>query len=201
MNDSRGTIFFAGLFPGKNQVLLEELCKRFRVITLKGFYFESGQWKPELAEEIIPEEELIIQEVEIVFLMNELLTFLDRDLKRLAPEFSESPISLNELHSFYPMCKVAISMAFVFKKLIEYVKIDLVISNADYSGMRRPITIEAKKLGIPTLNIEHGYFAMSPGAGALIAPEKHSAWFDASDFINLDNELEKKYWEQFNEHC
>lgn len=197
MLDDRPTIFAAGLFPGKNKVFLEELCKRFRVITIKGFYFEPSETlKPELAEDLLPKEELNIPETEIVFLMHELLDGLRLDLKEISPDFSDIDIEREELDSFYPICKSVISMAFVFKKLVNYIKIDMVVCNADYSGMRRPIIMEARRLGIPTLNIEHGYFAMAPLPSALKDPQKHSAWFAISDFVNLDNELEKIYWEE-----
>lgn len=197
MLEDRFTIFAAGLFPGKNKVFMEELCKRFRVITIQGFYFEpSPKYKPEVVEDLLPKEEQNIKETDIVFLMHELMNSLKLNLGGISTRFSEVSISHAELNTFYPICKAAISMAFLFKKLIKHIKIDMVVSNADYSGMRRPIVIEARRHGIPTLNIEHGYFAMAPLPFALKDPKKHSAWFAISDFVNLDNELEKTHWEE-----
>ena len=64
-----------------------------------------------------------------------------------------------------------------------------VVTSADYDGLRRPWVLASRAQAIPTLCIEHGFLAPIPQP-EVMKPEfrRHLAY--ASDFVNLDNEIE-----------
>lgn len=192
----RKTIFSVGLFPGLNQQLMQHLCQEFRVITFQGHAFEPAPGvKPEIVEDILGEDELRLDYEEAFWEMGQFLEFTKSEIEKLFPDSSKPPLGRREYKGFHASCVSAFVLAQLFRKLAEKVKIDMVVSNADYSGLRRPVIIEAKKLGIPTFNIEHGFFAACPAPSALKSKSAYSSCFAISDYVNLDNNLEKEYWE------
>lgn len=67
--------------------------------------------------------------------------------------------------------------------------VDLVISGSDYGVASRSVVLAAKKLGIPTLNIEHGFY-FSRFNPELVRGKSVLSTVFTSDFANLDNALE-----------
>jgi len=78
-----------------------------------------------------------------------------------------------------------------FRAFLAQHPVDMVISGADYSGQARIIARLARRLGLPTLDLEHGFFFNS-FAPDYRRPKGHMPTFFASEYVNLDNELEKK---------
>jgi len=76
-----------------------------------------------------------------------------------------------------------------FLSLTNYRKICLVLVSAEYSYLSRPIVIEAKKKGIPVMNIEHGFFAGSCYPDAKISESPQLSPF-ISDYVIVNNNFE-----------
>ncbi len=76
-----------------------------------------------------------------------------------------------------------------FRYFVQRHLVDMVISGSDYASHSRAITRAARALGIPTLDLEHGYFftRIVPNLGR---PRGKMPLIFASEFVNLDNELE-----------
>lgn len=192
----RKTIFSVGLFPDLNKQLMQHLCQEFRVITFQGHAFEPTPGvKPEVVEDILGADELRLDYEEAFWEIGQFFEFTKSEIEKFFPDSSKPPLGRSEYKSFHASCFSAFVLAQLFRKLAEKVKIDMVVSNADYSGRRRPVIIEAKKLGIPTFNIEHGFFAATPAPSTLKSKSAYSNWFAISDYVNLDNNLEKEHWE------
>lgn len=69
--------------------------------------------------------------------------------------------------------------------------VDMVISGSDYGSHSRSVVMAAKELGVPTLNIEHGFYFMRADWDLADGPGYLPTLF-LSDFANLDNGLEKE---------
>ncbi|MCH7678253.1 CDP-glycerol glycerophosphotransferase family protein [candidate division KSB1 bacterium] len=192
------TIFAVGLFPDKNKNFLRNLCKRFRVIMLRGQCFDpGGKYSPEAVEDLLPEEDQQLKSQEFNWELYRCMKFTEQQLKILLGGSDQSQLTKEEYERLFRTTSTASLMAHVFKKLTERIKIDMVVSNADYSVFRRPIVLEAKKMGIPTLNIEHGFFATTIEPSALIDKNRMPSLIFFSDFVNLDNQIEKEIWEKY----
>ncbi|MFQ5652121.1 MAG: hypothetical protein ACE5IY_19500 [bacterium] len=192
------TLFLAGLFPDKNREILSQLCRHFRVIMLRGHNIARGRSpQPEIAEDLLGEQDQLQEHDEIFWQVHKLLQHTELELKRLFQNQKATPLTYEEYSSLYHISLSARYMAYIFNRVADRVKIDMVICNADYSASRRPIVVEAKRRGIPTLDLEHGFAAAGPGVSALRCQEKPTTLSFASDYVNLDNELEREYWQGY----
>lgn len=72
--------------------------------------------------------------------------------------------------------------------------VDLVISGSDFSSHSRPIARAARRLGLPTLDLEHGFF-FSRLTGDWCRVHGRMPLLFASEHVNLDNALEKELLE------
>lgn len=76
-----------------------------------------------------------------------------------------------------------------FRVFVQQHPVDLVISGSDYGSHARVIARVAREMGIPTLDLEHGFFFNH------ITPEYTRTYgklplFFTSEYVNLDNALE-----------
>ncbi len=196
MAEQKKTVFATGLFPDKNRNLLENLCRHFRVIMLKQQAFPAAEGSlAEFAENVLAEEELQTDGQLFMWEFHKCIKFTEQKLADLFPE--ENSLSKDEFESFLKTARTASWMAHIFKRLAEKIQIDMVVTNADYSVFRRPIVVEAKRLGIPTLDIEHGFFAMSPEPSVLVEESRGPSLLFLSDFVNVDNQIEKELWGKY----
>ncbi|MFQ5638780.1 MAG: hypothetical protein ACE5IR_12380 [bacterium] len=190
------TIFAVALFPDRNQEFLKHLCQNFRVIMFGGNRFEtSDDLHVEAAEELLKEKNEILSDEEFAWELHKCAAFSQEKLLDLMPNEVPPPLRYEEFSDMYKRALTAVWPAYIFRQLAKHIKIDMVIGNADYSGFTRPTVIEAKRQGIPTLDIEHGYMAVR------WEPEAYQSNFTGeflfiSDYVNLDNELEKQLWQK-----
>jgi len=90
------TIFAVGLFPDKNKNFLGNLCKRFRVIMLRGQCFDpGGKYSPEAVEDLLPEEDQQLKSQEFNWELYRCMKFTEQQLtillgrKRSTSDFFE----------------------------------------------------------------------------------------------------------------
>lgn len=76
-----------------------------------------------------------------------------------------------------------------FRRFTQAHPVDMVISGSDFSSHSRIIAHTARALGIPTLDIEHGFF-FSRLAGDWCRTRGRMPLMFTSEYVNLDNALE-----------
>jgi len=193
-------IIVLGFFPDKNHAFLKKLCENFNVIMFESQFAKSFRaFRVQFVEEIVEVNRLKFPRAEFSWEMHQTVNQIEEQLADLLPE-NKTKVSLRE-HEFTTLNNVAFPIywhAFLFRQLMDKINIDLLLVNADYSCFRRPMVIEAKSRGIPVLDIEHGFFAMEPEPKVLkdnfLPPKPY-----ISDFVNLDNDLEKVIWDEYYE--
>ena len=190
---------FADLSPQVNKRFLTHLCREFRVIAFQGFISEMQkvgmQDLPITAlEELVSPENLQIPEDEVLWELYRYLGHMDARLSALPSEGSR-PLFAKE--DFSPILQMARDIAYRtagFRNLAKRVKIHLLIVNSDWIYGKRCLVVEAQRLGIPTLNIEHAFYAWLPEPEAYrFRPPLRFL----SDYVNLDNELDKEIVEKY----
>ena len=157
----------------------------------------GGKYLPEAVEDLLPDEDQQLNYREFNWELYRCIKFTELQLRTLLGESAQSQLTKEEYEQLFRTTGMASLMGYLFKKLTERIKIDMVVSNADYSVYRRPIVLEAKKLGIPTLDIEHGFFATKLEPAALIDKNRMPSLIFFSEFVNLDNQIEKEIWEKY----
>lgn len=192
------TIFVLGLFPDRNKTLMKHLCQNFRVITVRDHFYEVPPgFRPEIAEDIIGYDDSQFPHDTFSWEMYQGLKFTEKQLPKLVDCEDNTLLEKKEIVNIHEYGFKAFRLAYIFLKLAEKTRIDMVIVNADYSVFRRPAVIEAKRLGIPTLDIEHGFYAAMPETRALKSKSSMQGLFFVSDYINLDNQIEKEIWKEY----
>ena len=81
-----------------------------------------------------------------------------------------------------------------FLAFVQEHPVDMVLSGSDFGSHSRVVARTARRLGIPTLDIEHGFF-FSRLAGAWCRVRGRMPLLFTSAFVNVDNELEKQLLE------
>lgn len=81
-----------------------------------------------------------------------------------------------------------------FRAFADQHAVDMVISGSDFSSHSRVVARVARRLGLPTLDIEHGFF-FSRLAGDWCRVHGRMPLLFASEHVNLDNALEKELFE------
>lgn len=76
-----------------------------------------------------------------------------------------------------------------FRVFLEENPVDMVISGSDYSSHSRVIARTARAMGLPTLNLEHGFFFTRTAPDHVRTHGWMPAFF-SSEYVNLDNALE-----------
>ena len=190
-------VFVLGFFPDKSQALLKRLCENFNIIMFESQFAKSlRDLGVQTLEEIIELSQLEFPQAEFSWEIHQTVNQIEEQLAKLISG-GEKKAALYE-SEFMTINKVAFSIywrAFVFRQLLDKIDLDLLLVNADYSCTRRPMVIEAKSKGIPVLDIEHGFFAMEPEPKVLHKNFLPSTPY-ISDFVNLDNDLEKVFWDE-----
>ncbi|MCH7675933.1 hypothetical protein IH879_13405 [candidate division KSB1 bacterium] len=190
-------VFVLGFFPDKSQVLLKKLCENFSIIMFESQFAKSlSDLGVQTLEEIIELSQLQFPQAEFSWEIHQTVNQVEEQLGNLISG-GKKKAALYE-SEFMTINKVAFSIywrAFVFRQLLDKIDLDLLLVNADYSFTRRPMVIEAKSRGIPVLDIEHGFFAMEPEPKVLNENFLPATPY-ISDFVNLDNDLEKAIWDE-----
>ncbi|MBF0431553.1 MAG: hypothetical protein HQK83_09755 [Fibrobacteria bacterium] len=200
------TVFVHGLFPTRNQVFFEYLCNNFNVYTFRDIGFNSSatcKWR--YAEDILGntiniDASKFKKEMAkgLAFTKLQLLKFFstsnshtdyNEEIIKTAHSVSDKDI----LDVLEIPCLTFFKYAAIFNAFAAKIKIDMVIVSSDYDSFRRFIVIEARQLGIPTFNIEHGYSAPHPLSDAY----RYFIIDYLSDFVNFDSELDVEYCKNF----
>lgn len=190
---------FVDLIPQVNRNFLTHLCRNFRVIAFQGFISEMQklgvQHLPLKAlEELVPPVNLQIPEDEVTWELYRYWQYVDARLSGLLPEGSDPLLRREDFSSTFEIARGIAYRTSAFRKLAARVKIDLLVVNSDWIHGKRCLVVEAKRLGIPTLNIEHAFYGWLPEPEAYrFRPPLRFL----SDYVNLDNELDKEIVEKY----
>jgi len=180
-------VYVTGLFLDRNKTFFSTLCKRFRVITPRGRGFEPDQHGPfDWAEEVAPPPEVNPQQLEEE--LQRMITFTEKKLQVLFPG-NPPKMKEQDKHLYRQRAHTMLARVMAFRKVAETVPLHAVITTADYDGDRRPYVLEAKRLGIPSLSIEHGFLGMYPARSAY-KPRHGVLLTYCADYVNFENELE-----------
>jgi len=194
-------IFINGLMYDRSQVFLRELARSFHVI---GMGLGPLQSEPGLnisdpftlagalsMEEAADLENKIIRETQI--LADELVA----DLRALHPELA-SDWSLPDSYiqsTLRPKVSGLLKMEAHFKMVHAGYPIDMVISGADYGSHARITALTARELGIPTMNLEHGFF-FGQIRWKYSNLKRNMPMYFASEYLNLDSPMEAEIFEE-----
>ncbi|MCG8605215.1 hypothetical protein MJD09_09480, partial [bacterium] len=192
------SVLVVGLFPEKSSVFLSQLSRHFRVIMFRQQYFSTPDTgSVEFAEDLVDNSEVDFPWPEFCWELHRCTDATERQIAKHFPQAMHSSLNAREFEKLYNLACQTFYVGRYLCKLHEKVDLDLVIVNADCSATRRVLVIEAKKLGIPTLNVEHGYnHAVMPNVKTLATDFIPTPMF-ISDFVNFDNALEQQKWEEF----
>lgn len=187
--------------PDKNRTFLDELSREFRVIIMRQQYFATeDNGTIEFAEDLLSFSDFEFDVKAFSWDLQKLANFTNERLASWLPEGLGNEMTLEEYRRFYEVCFQMNYVAKYFEKLHEKVGIDLVISNADCSAIRRCVVVQAKRFGIPTVDIEHGFnYSLMPDPELLQEPVVPYPMF-ISDYVNLDNNVEVEKWQAYFRH-
>lgn len=175
------TLLLIGLFANRHQTLIRALGQRFRLIS---FERESAEWPGGL--EALPLE----PDFEAEFSALE---------KALAASLGGGGLSASERDDVRVAAEEASRKTILLGRLTSSGPIDAVLSSADYSSHPRPVVLEARRLGIPTICVEHGLFAMHPEAWVWREGTRLNFYNYVSDVVIVDSVLERRLIEGFHE--
>ncbi len=181
------TIFVSGLFVDRNKIFARILSEYFRIITFRNEkVFTEQQLLVEFAEDIVGIPAIAPEDIER--LTQECVEFtadhLGQVLKKPSVSLPERFRHFAQVHA-----RMTLQIESIFRQVVERQPIDLVLLASDSGTVKRTLAIVAKQMGIPTLNVEHGFGAIMPGPSAL-REGAHLPFRFLSDFVNFDNALE-----------
>ncbi len=194
-------IFINGLMPDRSQVFLRELGQSYHLIggALGSLQNEPGLHisdpvslnhvlSPETAQELTQrlDKEVINLEEQLTEDVRFLASGSGKNWK-LPPEEVKK--------SLYPRVLELLKQEYFFKGLHAKQPIDIVISGADYGSHARVIAATARQLGIPTLNLEHGFFFNQMHWDYSFVKGKMPLFF-TSEYVNLDSMMEVELFEE-----
>ncbi len=189
------TVFINGLMAERSIVLMRALCREFTVVRIG---YQDMNDDPEITihepSEFVGEFDFTGNEdftKHIIFEADILSRNLARDacISPLGPPEGWSLPKQKHLQMILPKVANLLAKVQIFRDFHAHQPVHMLISGADYSSHSRPVVLAARDLGVPTLDIEHGYFfnlmfsAFKPDQGYI--PTIFS-----SDYVNLDNQLE-----------
>lgn len=188
-------IFVTGLFGIRHSELLSELCQRYNVITYKNENFGNNTRISFIEDVVNININTILPEYsDNVY---RLLRFTENNLQKILETKTVEPLEKQDVkHISETVFRIFVKLE-MFKEYIKENKIDLFITSADYSGERAPFVLEAKKNGIPTLNISHGYDSNIRPDKEIWKPGKFPYPNFNSDYICMNNQMEKDVWNEF----
>lgn len=184
------TLFCRGLFPDRNVGFFGELCQRHRVIVARDeeCWAELG-FPVVYAEDLVPEAERSLSSQVLEREVDRCVSFTETKLREMCRRPGVRGLTDAEIDQIRTKAVRAILVSRVVGTLCDRKAIDMVVTNADYSGWRRPAVVAARDRGIPTLTIEHGFFCARPEPQAC-RPGTASPFLYVSDYVNLDNPLD-----------
>ncbi|HYF03360.1 MAG TPA: hypothetical protein VEC36_08285 [Patescibacteria group bacterium] len=188
------TIFVAGFFRDRDVTLLRTLCEYFRVLMFPDEYWCQTVQSANLI--FVEKPQITLSDKDFTYEMYTYLAFVEETGKRILPQAAHHPVHKDEMLAMYETARTSVELAEAFKQIATQEKIDMVIVSCDLTPERTPIVIEAKKLGIPTLDIEHGYSGAFLRHHTFIKGTQRIVPF-ISDFVNLDNILEQQLWQEY----
>jgi hypothetical protein len=189
------TIFVNGVMPDRCGVFLQFMAQRFKVASpvlanpagrsdlhfinsLKAVGASSG-------EELSARDEQVSRETTI------LTAQVKRDLAFALPGVDfDDPDQLEVIRQkVRPRVERVLDGVSHFRRFHALSPVSMVVSGSDYGSHSRGVVLAAKEMGIPTLNVEHGFFFTRFDWDLIDGPGVLPTLF-TSDFANLDNELE-----------
>ena len=190
------TVLCLGLRVDQHSTFLRVLSRRFRILYFKhtvATHLELDDAR--YVEDFLEEETVSLDMGHVCMEMVNLYANLSSRIAGVMPDLDITNL-MDDYQEIMKETQNVMAYESIFLELLTKVKVDLVVTNADYDMNQRPIVILAKERGIPTFNIEHGYFAHSPYPSA-IHEEHFSPPNFASDYLNFDNEMERSYFSQY----
>ncbi len=189
------TIYLNGLMVERCQVFTEALARRFIVVApglrydannpdlhLVDARAETGQIGPAARRDFV--QRVVEQSAVLAGSLASDLVAADVGFStdwQVPEEFINSEI--------LPKVERLQTAETVFQDFHARQPVDLVISGSDYGSNARPVALAARELGIPTLNIEHGFFftRCDPDLNEhkSVLPTRF-----VSEYANFDNALE-----------
>jgi hypothetical protein len=175
-------------FPDRHQTFIQHLHRHFGLIV-----HETGPWSFSSGDVI--DTTAVQQKLGDITTMKEFkdewnhyCQFIIETANRLPGISLDSEKDLPGLETAKRTMASALGSALVFSEVARKTKIDAVVTCTDYTRHARPIVYMAAQLGIPTVHVEHGLFAIQPYPAE---GQKRSAMAPfASNFVILDNPLE-----------
>jgi len=189
------TVYLNGLMPGRSRTLIRALCREFRVV---GTGYQIINDDPDIN---VHEPADIVGEFVFAgnqdFLKN-IVTQAEILSENLSRDVSISPLGPAEgwvmnkdkqAQMILPKVAHLLHQTQVFREFHAQEPVHMLISGADYSSHSRPIVLAARELGVPTLDIEHGFFFSMMHSD--FRPDKgRMPILFSSEYVNLDNSLE-----------
>ena len=189
------TVFINGLMLDRSRALIRALCREFTVVGLG-------------CQGLIEDPEITIHDPseflgKMDFAGNqEFRSRVASQIKvlgeKLARDVSASPLGPPEGWSLSPqqysqmvVPRVAhlLQLGQIFRDFHAHQPVHMLISGSDYSSHSRPMVLAARDLGVPTMNIEHGYF-FSLMFSKYRPDQGRIPILFSSEYVNLDNPLE-----------
>jgi len=148
-------------FPGRHDKFIQLITQHFKVIlsTRRHSFQLHATEQIEYLEDIIPpfDKSRLLRELNEE--TDKYTRFLQLNASNLLNVQVDSVWAKSTFDSVKSKSNNTLAKAKKFLSLTSYRKICLVLVSAEYSYLSRPIVFEAKKMGIPVMNIEHGFFA------------------------------------------
>jgi hypothetical protein len=186
-------ILCLGFRPDHHQTLTRIMSKRFRLITFKGDSLQQMNL-PNIVniEDVIDMQNLSLDVHDVHKSVTQFYGSMGNKLGQSLPDFPMQYL-FDEHNQVMDAAQQQLGAQMIFEALCNTIQLDFVIANAEYDASRRPFVLMAQDRGIPTLNIQHGYLVQVPKPHAY----KHYIPLNyVCDFVNVDNELEKSYFEE-----
>jgi hypothetical protein len=189
------TVFVNGVMLDRCGVFLQLLAQKFQVA---GPFLGNPPGRPDLhflnsREALGPasEEQRVAWDAQVTREVSTLVEQVQRDLAIALPgEDFEDPGHMVEIRQqVLPRVERVLDLDHHFRRFQASCPVSMVVSGSDYGSHSRAVVLAAKELGIPTLNIEHGFFFTRFDWNLIDGPGVLPTLF-ASDFANLDNDLE-----------
>lgn len=194
-------IFINGLMFERSQIFLRQLAGKFHVIgaglqplqnepglNVSDSFALAGMLTPEQAENL---EKSITRGTQV------LAEQLAEDFRALQPDLPDDwclPVSYI-LKTVRPKVAQLLKMEAHFKLVHARHPIDMVISGADYGSHARMTALTARDMGIPTLNLEHGFF-FGQIRWKYSNLRRNMPMYFASEYVNLDSPMEAEIFEE-----
>lgn len=193
-------IFINGLMLERSQIFLRQLAKDFHII---GIGLGPLQDEPGLnisdpftLTGVMSQKEATDLEAAVVRETQVLAAQLLEDIQALQPDLVEDWSLPDEYikNTLRPKVSRLLKMEAHLKMVHEKCPIDMVVSGADYGSHARIMAVTARKLGIPTLNLEHGFF-FGQIRWKFSNLKRNMPLAFASEYVNLDSQIEAKIFE------